>query len=48
MDLILSIRAKARANKDWGMSDFIRDGLKELGITVEDTRDGARWKLERK
>ena len=48
MELILSIRAQARSKKDWGMSDFIRDGLKELGITVEDTRDGARWKLERK
>ena len=48
MGLVLKIRADARAKKDWALSDFIRDGLKELGITVEDTKDGARWKLERK
>ncbi|HQJ25523.1 MAG TPA: cysteine--tRNA ligase, partial [Bacillota bacterium] len=48
MELVLKIRADARAKKNWVLSDFIRDGLKELGITVEDTKDGARWKLERK
>jgi len=48
MALVLKIRAEARGKKDWPMSDFIRDGLKELGITVEDTKDGARWKIERR
>ncbi len=48
MRLIISIRAAARAKKDWATSDAIRDGLKELGITVEDTADGARWKIERR
>jgi cysteinyl-tRNA synthetase len=48
MRLIISIRAAARAKKDWGTSDAIRDGLKELGITLEDTADGARWKIERR
>ena len=48
MKLIISIRAAARAKKDWGTSDAIRDGLKELGITVEDTAVGARWKIERR
>ncbi len=48
MRLIMSIRASARAKKDWATSDAIRDGLKELGITVEDTADGARWKIERR
>jgi len=27
------------------VSDMIRDRLGELGVAVEDTRDGARWKL---
>lgn len=48
MGLILKIRAEARAKKDWSISDFIRDGLKSMGITVEDTLDGARWKIERR
>ncbi len=48
MRLIISIRTAARVKKDWATSDAIRDGLKELGITVEDTADGARWKIERR
>ncbi|MBO7668875.1 MAG: cysteine--tRNA ligase, partial [Firmicutes bacterium] len=44
MDLILTIRQQARKNKDWATADAIRDKLKELGITIEDTPDGARWK----
>ncbi len=44
MDLIVSIRYQARQNKDWITADKIRDGLKELGITLEDTPQGVRWK----
>jgi cysteinyl-tRNA synthetase len=33
----------ARDEKDWAKADAIRDGLAELGITIEDTADGARW-----
>jgi len=44
LDLILSIRQQARAAKNWAMADGIRDGLKELGIVIEDTKEGARWK----
>ena len=46
MDVILDIRAKAKANKDWATSDAIRDKLKEIGITVKDGKDGATWNLE--
>ena len=44
MELILSIRGEARAKKDWATADAIRDGLKEIGIVIEDTPQGARWK----
>ena len=44
MELILSIRQEARANKDWATADKIRDGLKEFGIEIEDSKAGARWK----
>ena len=43
MALILDIRQKARANKDWATADAIRDGLKAAGVVVEDTPQGARW-----
>ncbi len=47
MDLILEIRAKAKAAKDWGTSDLIRDRLNEAGFDVKDTKDGVEWKIRR-
>lgn len=44
LDLILEIRGQLRAKKDWALSDLIRDGLKQLGVIIEDTPEGARWK----
>ncbi len=44
LDLIIRIRQQARAAKNWAMADAIRDGLKELGLIIEDTKEGARWK----
>ncbi len=44
MGLILDIRQKIRAQKLWELSDALRDGLKRLGITVEDKKDGTTWK----
>jgi len=43
MDLILDLRQEARANKDWGTSDKIRDGLAAAGITVKDSKEGTTW-----
>lgn len=45
VDLLLSLRAQAKANKDWTTSDRIRDELTALGFTIKDTKDGAEWKL---
>lgn len=44
LELILAIRQQARAKKDWATADTIRDGLKELGLVIEDTPQGARCK----
>ena len=36
-------RDEARTNKDWATSDKLRDQLKEMGITIQDTPQGTRW-----
>ena len=46
MEMVLEDRAAAKAAKDWSRSDAIRDKLKELGITVKDTKNGAEWTIE--
>ena len=46
VDLLLAIRSELRANKLWALSDQVRDGLKELGVIVEDSKDGSIWYLE--
>jgi cysteinyl-tRNA synthetase len=43
MQLMLTLREEARANKDFATADRIRDGLLEVGITIEDRADGAQW-----
>jgi len=41
---LLAAREAARVNRDWAASDRLRDELATLGIAVEDTRDGQRWR----
>ena len=43
---MLDDRATARANHDWEASDRLRDRLAERGISVEDSRDGQRWRRQ--
>lgn len=45
---LLEQRAEARAAKDWGRADAIRDTLSEAGLSITDTPEGARWSLEKK
>jgi cysteinyl-tRNA synthetase len=47
MDMVLELRAKAKANKDWATSDQIRDELAAAGFEVKDTKDGVTWKLNK-
>ena len=46
--LALSQREAARIRKDFESSDAIRDGLKALGIVIEDTAQGPRWSISQK
>ncbi len=43
MQLLLELRAQAKANKDWATSDRIRNQLSELGIQVKDSKEGSSW-----
>jgi len=44
IDLLIEVRSEARAQKLWKFSDLIRDRLKELGVTIEDSKDGTSWR----
>jgi cysteinyl-tRNA synthetase len=45
--LTLQQRDAARARRDYGTADAIRDGLEGIGVVVEDTPEGPRWELKR-
>ena len=47
VDMVLALRAKAKAAKDWATSDQIRDELAAAGFEVKDTKDGVTWKLNK-
>jgi len=40
-------REEARKAKDWKTADRIREELRAMGITIEDTSQGVRWRIEK-
>ena len=42
--LLVELRTEMRKQKQWAMSDLIRDRLKELGVAIEDSKDGTTWR----
>jgi len=46
IDLLVQLRADLRAEKNWAMSDKVRDGLKSLGVIIEDSKEGSSWNWE--
>ncbi|HHV07408.1 MAG TPA: cysteine--tRNA ligase [Firmicutes bacterium] len=42
--LVAELRQEARARKDYATADRVRDRLAELGIVLEDTSAGPRWR----
>ena len=47
VNMVLELRAKAKADKDWATSDKIRDALADAGFEVKDTKDGVTWRLNK-
>jgi len=46
MKIIIDLRQEAKNKKDWAASDKIRNDLKNAGVNLKDTKDGASWEKE--
>jgi cysteinyl-tRNA synthetase len=46
MELLITIRATLRKEKNWGLADVIRDSLAELNLSIEDRPDGTTWRKD--
>lgn len=44
VNALIAERNEARKQKQWARSDEIRDQLKEMGVTIEDSKDGTKWR----
>lgn len=42
--LLVSVRTELRAQKQWALADDLRKRLAELGVILEDTAEGTKWK----
>jgi len=45
VEMLINMRKEARENKDWALSDKIREELKELGIQLKDGKDGTSYTI---
>jgi cysteinyl-tRNA synthetase len=47
VQLLIDVRAEARKQKLFALSDMIRNRLKSIGIVLEDKKEGTEWKLKK-
>ncbi len=47
IEQLIAARNAAKATKDWSAADRIRDELHAMGVQLEDSATGTKWKLER-
>jgi cysteinyl-tRNA synthetase len=45
VELLIKLRKEARENKDWALSDQIRDELVEIGIQLKDGKEGTTFSI---
>jgi cysteinyl-tRNA synthetase len=43
ISFLVDLRTEAREKKEWSTSDNIRNTLEDLGIKLEDSKDGTTW-----
>jgi len=43
VNLLIELRKDLRENKQWALSDKVRDRLVELGVALEDSKEGTTW-----
>ena len=46
MELVIDLRKQSREDKNWGVSDKIRDQLAQLNIKINDSKEGSTWNHE--
>ena len=46
MEILLGMRTEARKNRDFALSDLIRDRLLDAGVEIKDAREGTSWSLK--
>lgn len=46
IDALIVQRNQAKVDKDFALSDQIRDQLKDAGVVLEDSKEGTRWKRD--
>lgn len=46
VNMLVDMRMQAKSEKNWALSDRIRDGLASAGIRVKDRKDGCDWEIE--
>ncbi|HAV76984.1 MAG TPA: cysteine--tRNA ligase [Anaerolineae bacterium] len=44
VEALIAERNEARKQKQWARSDELRDQLKNMGVTIEDSKDGTKWR----
>ncbi|MCU0344137.1 MAG: cysteine--tRNA ligase [Ignavibacterium sp.] len=45
IELVITLRTEAKQNKNYQLSDTIRDRLKELGVVLQDSKEGTSYKI---
>ena len=45
MDILIQLRSEAKQEKNYALSDAIRNRLKDKGIELMDSKEGTTWKI---
>ena len=45
IELLITLRTEAKLNKNYQLSDTIRDRLKELGVVLQDGKEETSYKI---